>query len=114
MLKFRYVKGSDALGLFGPARQFGPTHQNAASWPAVARIKSGIQIADIKLRTWVASPQLRRIAAFHLAPMMGCWKGILSVGIAMTCGCCGALAGDAQVQTDAPLKIACGGETVAH
>jgi endonuclease YncB( thermonuclease family) len=62
--------------------------------------------------TRVASPQLRRIAAFHLASMMGWWDGILGAVIAATCGCCCACAEDAPV--DAPPQIACDGETVAH
>jgi endonuclease YncB( thermonuclease family) len=68
----------------------------------------------IQIGTRIVPPQLCRSAAFHLAPMTGWWNGIFSVGIALTFGCCGALAEDAQAQTDAPPKIACGGETVAH
>jgi endonuclease YncB( thermonuclease family) len=64
--------------------------------------------------TRVASPQLCRIAAFHFAPMMGWWDGILGAVIAATCGCCCACAEDAQAHADAPLPSACGGETVAH
>jgi endonuclease YncB( thermonuclease family) len=40
--------------------------------------------------------------------MMGWWDGILGAAIAAGCGCCCAAA------QDAPSKVACGGETVAH
>jgi endonuclease YncB( thermonuclease family) len=53
-------------------------------------------------------PQPRRIAAFHLALMMGWWDGALASAIAVMCGCCCAAAQDLEA------KSACGGETVAH
>mgnify|MGYP001179683340 CR=1 FL=1 len=55
-------------------------------------------------------PQQRRIAAFHLAPMMGWWDGIRGAAIAAACGfCCTAAAQDAAVPA-----MACGGEPIAQ
>jgi endonuclease YncB( thermonuclease family) len=55
-------------------------------------------------------PQHRRIAAFHLAPMMGWWDGIRGAAIAAACGSCWA----AAAQDAAAPAMACGGEVIAR